>query len=235
MRKRYHCPKHKEQTPSAVVYHDAYHCFGCGARGPINELGLSANEKAEPEYVEDLNDSISAIKRLPKRDIRGFQLHANDRGYYLLWPNDQYYKYRSFTVDTPGGKYRGPSGHRKPWFVCSGPNDGTKIALVEGEFNALSLASLEVGYPVASPGGAGDFYSGSARPMLLETAGYDLVHIIVDNDAAGAQAAIESKARLVITGCRDVRIHLVDKDFNDVLTEKGKDGLREYATSLGLL
>ena len=40
------CPFHDEKRPSFKVYHDHYHCYGCGAHGNavnfcMNTLGLS--------------------------------------------------------------------------------------------------------------------------------------------------------------------------------------------------
>lgn len=234
MRKRFLCPRHKEQSPSAVVYGDGYFCFGCSARGPVTELGLDPSEKPEIEYVEDLADSIAAIQRLPKRPVRGFELHSNDRGFYILWPDLTFYKFRSTTVDTPGGKYRGPSGHRKPPFPAL-LQGAQSLALVEGEFNALSLAAIEPACDVISPGGAGDFYSRAADTHYLQYAAhYETIYIVADNDAPGAQAGIEAKAKLLTLGCSDVRIHLVKKDFNDLHTEQGKEAVREEARRLGL-
>lgn len=224
MSKKYLCPRHKEDTPSANAYSDGYHCFGCGARGPLSELGLPADERIDVVYKEDIEASVRAITDLPKQEIRGFQLHADDRGYYLLWPDLSYYKRRILGAES-GNKYRGPSGHTKPWFKADKKERAT-LALVEGEFNALSLAALELSLDVVSPGGAGDFYSRTGKDELRKLLNYRTVNIIVDNDAAGAQAAIESKSFLVANGHNDVRIHLVEKDFNDVHTEQGLGVLR---------
>ena len=233
MRKRYYCPHHAETTPSAVVYSDHYYSFCCGKRGPITELGLSPDEKAEPEYVEDLADSIAAIKRLPKRPVRGFELHSNDRGYYLLWPDATYYKFRSTVVDTPGGKYRGPSGHRKPPFPALIQGSDT-LVLVEGEFNALSYAALEPPCDIISPGGAGDFFSReSDKRYLTYSKAYATIYLVTDNDPAGAQAAIEGSAKLKALGAEGVRIKLVKEDFNDLLIQ-GREALQEAVERMGL-
>jgi hypothetical protein len=235
MKKRYLCPDHQESTPSAVVYGDRYFCFGCGAQGPSSVLGVTAQEGIVDEYVEDLEDSIRYIRSLPTRPIRGFNLHFNDRGYYLLWPDHSYYKFRSNTVDTPGGKYRGPKGHRKPPFVIPTCPQAPTLALVEGEFNAMSLGLLELPMRIVSPGGAGDFYSKMGERYLPIYAKHPNVLIVCDNDAPGAQAAIETKARLLTLCSNNVTIVLVDKDFNDVLQAEGKDGLRREVERLGML
>lgn len=233
MTRKYLCPKHREDTPSANAYTDGYHCFGCGARGPLSELGIPAGERIEITYVEDITASINRIRALPKQEIRGFSLHADDRGYYLLWPDFSYYKRRVYGAEA-SSKYRGPSGHSKPPFKVS-EGSGSHLVLVEGEFNALSLGALEPPFDVVSPGGAGDFYSRTGTLHLKDYAKFGRVDIVVDADAAGAQAAIETKAKLITLGCSDVRIHLVELDFNDILVKDGKEALRDECKRMGLL
>lgn len=235
MRKRYLCPRHSEATPSAVVYGDGFYCFGCSARGPVSELGLEANEKPEPEFVEDVDATIAYIDTLPRKEVRGFQLPYTQRGYYLVYPCRRYYKLRLEGAES-GSKYRGPVGHHKvPFEAVVGRYP--RLALIEGEFNALSLAAVEPECDVISPGGAGDFYSRQSDKYYCTYARrYEMIVVIVDNDAAGAQAAIEAKAKLMALGAQDVRINLVNKnrDFNDLLQES-KETLRQECVRLGLL
>lgn len=234
MSKKYLCPKHREDTPSANAYADGYHCFGCGARGPLSELGIPAGERIEITYVEDITASINRIRALPKQEIRGFSLHADRMGYYLLWPDFSYYKRRVYGAEA-SSKYRGPSGHSKPWFTVAESGQETCVVIVEGEFNALSLGLLEGPFDIVSPGGAGDFYSKSAQSNLRKYANYVRAEIICDADAAGAQAAIETKAKLITLGCQDVRIHLVETDFNQILCDSGKEAFRDECKRLDLL
>lgn len=233
MIKKYHCPHHEEKTPSAVAYANSYFSFCCGRSGPLSELGLSPGDRIEITYVEDVAASLARIRALPKQEIRGFSLHADDRGYYLVWPDSTYYKRRVYGADA-SSKYRGPSGHKKPPLVAA-QNDGDRLILIEGEFNALSFAGLESGICVVSPGGAGDFYSRGNERYLRDYARNGRIDIVVDADAAGAQAAIETKAKLMVLGCPDVRVHLVEKDFNDVLVQEGKEALRELCGKMGVL
>lgn len=235
MRKRYHCPKHVESTPSAVVYRDGWYCFGCGQRGAISELGLVEEEIPRIEYVEDLQDTLRYIERLPKRFVRGFELPHSLTGYYLVYPCGTYYKHRIMGTTTPGGKYRGPSGHKKPPYVIPGKENSDTLVLVEGEFNAMTLALLDLPIRIISPGGAGDFYSKGREKDLITYSKYYTVIVVVDDDAAGAQAAIETKSRLLIANKNcDVRIKLLKEDFNDVYVNGGRKALEELATSLGL-
>ncbi len=233
MRKRYLCPKHRENTGSAVVYGDKYHCFGCGATGDVSELGLPAGEKVEPEYVEDLEASIERIKRLSQRNIRGFSLHYNDRGYFLVWPDSSYYKFRDSTATLPGGKYRGPAGHKKPWFIAK-EAEGPEALLVEGEFNAMSAALVRPDLTVISPGGAGDFFSRGAENNLQKLTKYEKVYVVTDDDKAGAQAAIQATSKLKCFGVKDVRITLVKEDYNQILVEKGAEALKAEIDKMGM-
>ncbi len=232
MNKKYFCPRRPEKTPSAHAYGDHFFCFGCGARGSIKELGLEPGERLETVYVEDVSSTISYIDTLSRKTIRGFSLPFNDRGYYLVYPCRTFYKFRIESASS-GSKYRGPSGHSKPWFTVVDSMQET-VAIVEGEFNALSLGLLEGPFDIVSPGGAGDFYSKSAQANLRKYANYGRAEIICDADAAGAQAAIETKAKLITIGCPEVRIHLVERDFNDILVQDGKEALREEVKRMGL-
>lgn len=232
MTKKYLCPKHQEATPSAVAYSNGYHCFGCGAFGPLSELGLEG-ERIEITYQEDIASSIDRIEYLPKQLIRGFSLPADSTGYYLVWPDKSYYKRR--IIDAPrGNKYRGPSGHRKPAFIVQ-EVPSNHLVLVEGEFNALSLAQIEPPCTIISPGGSGDFYSKGRNKDLLEYAKYSKVSLVVDDDPAGLQAAIQCSAQLKVLGCTNVKAYFVKKDFNEVLCEKGKEGLKAEVDQMGLL
>ena len=233
MKKRYLCPKHTESTGSAVAYATGYHCFGCGARGPLADLNLPAGIRPEISYVEDLEKSIERIKHLPQKQIRGFSLNCNDKGYYLLWPNSDYYKFRSYSPENPGGKYRGPSGHVKPWYWVDSSHP--TLVVVEGEFNALSLAALKLPLSIVSPGGAGDFYSRTAERELRGLCKFGTIFLVVDDDAAGAIAGIEASSKLKAMGANCVHIKLVKKDFNDVFTEQGKETLEGDVSKLGLL
>lgn len=234
MTKKYLCPKHEEKTPSAVAYASGYYCFGCGASGLLSELGLPAGERIEITYVENIASTLSYINTLPRKEVRGFTLPVSPRGYYLVWPTQDYYKLRIEGAEA-GSKYRGPSGHKKPPFFCQDLESLERIVLVEGELNALSLGALEPPFSVVSPGGAGDFYSKGNEQFLRSYSRYGRVDVVTDADAAGAQAAIETKAKLITLGCPDVRLHLVEKDFNQILCDSGKEALRDRCKEMGLL
>lgn len=234
MNKKYLCPKHFEKTPSAAVYGDGYFCFGCGAKGPVTDLGIPAGERIEVTYLEDIKATIAYIDTLPRKNIRGFSLPFNDRGYYLVYPNLEYYKFR-LSDGQSNNKYRGPSGHKKPKFVAQS-GSFPRLVLVEGEFNALSLAALELPWDVVSPGAAGDFYSKSRNNDLQEYAQYSRVDIVVDDDVAGLKAAMECSALLqTLNDTIEIKVWFVKEDFNETFTREGKEGLKKAVTEMGML
>lgn len=234
MIRRYFCPHHEEKSPSAVAYSNGYFSFCCGKHGPLTELGLDPGQRIEVTYVEDVAVSIAAIRRLPKRTIRGFDLHYTHNGFYLLWPDFSYYKFRLDNAPS-GNKYRGPSGVKKAPYEVPGNAGSETVVLVEGEFNAMTLALLDLPVRIISPGGAGDFYSKGNEKLLTLVSAYSTVYIIVDDDAAGAQAAIEAKSRILVANKHcDVKIKLLKEDFNDTYVRQGREGLEIVAKSLGL-
>ncbi len=230
------CPFHKingqpERTPSCVVYHDHYHCFSCGAHGvDLSSLGNGrslVSTVSNGETREHLGESLNRIKSLPRGVIRGLHMHANRDSYYVLWPNGDYYKRRDFK-DTEA-RYYCPKGHPKPPFVLNPGKTGCIV--VEGEINALSLATVVTDWTIVSPGGASEF-----NKYLTEYKKYSTIVLIADKDPAGAEAIIKTKP-LLLKHTHDVRHYLIDpnKDLNDWLVKDGQEGLSKFTeTELGL-
>lgn len=230
------CPFHQERSPSCVIYDDGfYHSYCCGRHGPISELGRATEAKpGRVKFVEDLTRTVPAIQALPKREIRGLELHASDTGYYILWHDLSYYKYRPFTVGDARSKYKGPSGVSKPLFQAANEFIGGECVVIEGELNALSLAKARPDLTVVSPGGAGDFYSKrTAGPDLSFYKRYSHLWCVVDEDPAGAMAAIQFKSLMVAAGI-EVTIRMMKVDANDLLVKEGPNGLKEEAARMGL-
>jgi hypothetical protein len=227
--KRILCQFHREETPSCILYPDGYYkCFSCGAYGRIKDLRDVDYEEIEskPRYVEDVQASIARIKALPKRWIRGLDLHADSDSFYCLWPDESYYKRRLLGSTSHGDKYRCPTGVPKPLFVLRPERPSSVGIVVEGELNALSIWEARKDLLVVCPGGAGDFYSSNAIKHLHNALKCTILLVYCDRDKAGALAAIKFKA-LMQRHVQDVRVHLVEKDFNDVLQEQGPEAIRE--------
>lgn len=211
------CPVHKEHTPSCVLYEDSWHCFGCGARGSLSELGLAA---PPPRPKENLVERMREIDQMPLVSIRGLTLPSDGVGYYIKWPDNTYYKKRLRI----GGanKYLCPAGHTKPLLVAVRAPLSSPLFVVEGELNALSLALLAPG-TVVSPGGAADF---SSKKYLQEFKKYNIIYIIADNDRAGYEAVVKLKAEC-LKYTHKVYAHLMERDFNDILVERGLAGVAD--------
>lgn len=226
MLKRILCPRHKEDTPSCVVYAEHAFCFGCQQSIPLSEVGLSPEDAPEETKKEDIEAKVAEVVNLPIANIRGFSLHTDGDGYYVLWPSMDFYKYRRFGE---GAKYIGPKGHTPPIFQANLHHENMNTCfVVEGEFNAMSVAQVAQNFRVLSPGGAGQFYSSkTGRELLTILKDYDRIIIIADNDAAGAKAGIELKAKCLAQGKWKTSIHLWDIDANELLVKYGQERLAE--------
>jgi hypothetical protein len=223
------CIWHKEDTASLTVYPDGkIYCFGCRKAGTAKDLGeeLPVGE-AYVKPKEDIRQKIAYINELPKRAIRGFNLPVDNLFYYLVWPDSNYYKAR--VIESSGSdKYRSPTGHRKPLYFPQ-QTDSDTLIIIEGEFNALSLANSSLPYNVCSPGPAGDFYSLLGQSYLTSYTKYKTILLIVDRDPAGVIGAINLKAAL-LKHTPNVTISLWDReqDANDIYQgTNGQQRLRE--------
>ena len=223
------CMFHKEDTPSLVIYDKEYHCYGCGAHGPLSDIGVEVGPKTA-RYVEDLDQKMTYITGLPCNLIRGINAFFDTKGYYIVWPNLDYYKLRLWGEDKD--KYRCPSGIQKPLFWAGVVSVIKPLILfiVEGEINALSLVKAYPDADVCSPGSATDFCN---KNYLNEYKGYDKIVIIADNDGPGAIAAITLKSELT-RDVKDIQIVLLHEDCNELLTTYGKESLRQSIENLVL-
>lgn len=224
MHKKIICPYHDEQTPSCVLYPDSYYCFGCGAHGPLSDLGEGyENARIPPKPKEDISKTMAYIQALPVKEIRGLMLPYDESAYYIVWPNQEYYAKRLFSPSERGSKYIYPSGHSVQPYIF---NSGTKtLILVEGQINAISLTQVYKNYTVVSLGGTSSFSEKMLLPILKDN--YDRCHVFVDNDAAGAKAVLESKP-IITKWVKLCKYNLIDNDFNDILVKYGTEGLREF-------
>lgn len=221
------CPKHKEKTPSCAVYEDGYFCYGCGAYGPLSEIGgIDVQEVIDPE-PEDLRRSLERIRKLPVKRVRGLDFPCDEYSYYVVWPDGSYYKRRFLEDRKP--KYLSAVGHKKPPFWAR--TEGKTLFIVEGEINALSVAKAFPDCAVMSPGGSGDFSEARVKNRLKSVLHYSTLIILVDADRAGAEAAINLLAVLAGVG-RKAKYLLMQKDANQLLQEGGIDGLKKEVSQL---
>lgn len=185
------CPYHDDTNPSAKLYEDGHaYCFVCcKAWRPVGAKATKT-KKVPPE---DLQATIAEILKMPKRRIRGLEFHANDKGYYVLWPDLSYYKCRLANPIPSGGKYLCPRGHTQPLLIIDPAGFGGTLAIIEGEINALSVATAAPDLRVVSPGSAGNFKA-QEDSIVSEIQKSDRVVIWCDDDQPGLTALMETAA-----------------------------------------
>lgn len=220
------CPFHQEDTPSCVLYSNGYFCFGCGARGKLEELDgieLPPREELEPEPPEDLVAAFARINSLEQTEVRGLKFPADHRGYYLCWPDQSYYKLRVWEPGS-GPKYLGARGHKRGLFWARQEGHQT-LVLVEGEINALSIAKAVPGVDVASPGGVGDFTVKKIKHKLTSYCRYSTILVVADADPPGATAIIEALSALWTSKINAKGLPM-SPDANEVLVKCGEEELK---------
>lgn len=237
------CPYHEDHTASMHIYADHAYCFGCGKRASLDEIETPAIKKYPfkgGKYTGkpvNLKEKIASIRKGEVRSLRGFNLHCDGAYYYLIYPNDVYYVARSLRDDENTSKYRSPYGHKKPLYIAN-KGDSDTLFVVEGQFNALSLAvclkDTDVSYKhtIISPGAATDLNRNSFVQYYLQ---YKNICIIVDKDAAGVAAGVELKDTLLK---HDKRVYLlaVEQDINDLHVTQGQEKVKEFGRAcLGML
>lgn len=212
-------PDHEDSAPSCAVYSDGTgFCFSCNKY--FKDLVEPAKEVIK--HVEDINEKIKYIENLPTTNTRGLVFPFDNDGYYIVWPNRDYYKLRRWTSIRGGDKYLSPSGHRKPVFGLLAPKVSQELIIVEGEINALSLHSQITHIDIACPGSASSFTDATMLSVLPDLVEYATILIVVDADVAGLTAALKLK-ELLQQNVLDVTIKLLEKDFNELLIDHGKD------------
>lgn len=217
MSKKILCPFHQDHEPSMHVYEKFSYCFTCRASIPTSELNLPEHLRVLPKQEStNIKTQLEYIVNLPKKKIRGFNLHYDSFGAYILWPLGNFYKRRNWLGKV---RYTAPTGTRQPLFVY--PGDSSSLVLVEGEFNAMSLFyALDGSYKIASMGPASD-----AMRHIKYVLQFNSITIIMDNDASGVVFGYQLKERLLKEG-KLCKLLLVDKDYNQVLQESGEEGVR---------
>lgn len=219
-----HCPLpgHLDRTPSCDVRYDPPYCFTCSKQVPWDLLKGVKKPDYDPSYeVEDLEASLRVIKALPKERIRGFSFPSDGKGYYIVWPDDSYYKRRNWE----GPKYYGPKGHSEPLFWAKQGASNKALWIVEGQINAMS-AALVLHCDVVSPGGVAGF---NKVPQLAGIDRYQTIVVVSDRDRAGNRAGIELCGTLRarhpyvswVTMSKD------EGDCNDIYVKNGAEGLKE--------
>lgn len=213
------CLNHEDRTPSLALYADGSgYCFSCNTR--FNEVGEKVSVTIKP--IENIKTSIERIESLPTQEIRGLTLPFDNTGYYIVWPDKSYYKCRQW-LGSP--KYKNPQGITQPWFNILKPGN-KKAIIIEGEINALSVSSLNLPIDVYCPGSAGQFKLNKSDIDLTKLADYDTLILVADKDTAGVSAILKLKKEIIEYN-PGVELRLMSPDYNDILQQYGKSGLKE--------
>lgn len=171
---------------------------------------------------ENVSNSLNKIRLLPKKLIRGLDLHYDNEGYYLIFPTAQYYLKRLWNAGL-GSKYYSPKGIQKPLYESIvGHNT---LLLIEGQINCASAISAASDLPCdyISPGGAADLL----KPQLFKYyLPYAEIVIIVDKDATGVASAVTLQEILTSRG-KKAYIYAMPMDLNDILSTYGKDAVHK--------
>lgn len=232
MSKKIRCIFHAENTASLVLYKNGFKCFGCGKRGQLKELPETLQPldgEIQDEEPEDLTEKYKYIDSLPRKRIRGFDLPADERGYYITWSDGSCYKYRLYDAGK-GPKYVGPRGVKPPLFWAR-QSKARVLALVEGELNCLSVAQAMEEWAVASPGSASMFNQDNLSKYLPVCKQYSNIVVILDNDNAGIKGLIEAKAYLTYK-LPFVEYIQMPVDANEIYESQGRNVLREVLLTL---
>lgn len=218
------CPFHQDTNPSMHLYAENAYCFVCGKTAKYDEIGQSGVIPPPSVEPEDINAAMRRIESLNRVLVRGLRLFSDERGYYIVWPGDTYYKYRLFKGPT---RYLAPRGHKQPLLTYRTYPAEPFLILVEGEINALSILMTQdetYTYDVSSPGASGNFMS-LDQDLLELAAHYKQVVIWTDHDPAGIKALWHIYPKLVKLGIK-VTEYTSTEDANDILVKKGPPGLR---------
>lgn len=211
------CPAHNDTNPSLHVYEDRAYCFTCGYSCPSDSIATPEELELLRREPTDIPEMVSYIESLPKVDVRGLKLHADSKGYFILWPDKSFYKQRLFEGKT---RYIGPRGKRPPVLRLG---IGKNCIVVEGEINALSLHEILLkNHVILSPGSATEL-----PKMVNQLLTFDSIVVIVDKDIPGVAWGSQLKSELLKYKKR-VQLVATEKDLNQTLQEGGKEAVSNW-------
>lgn len=83
------CPFHNEKTPSAKIYKDAFHCFGCGEHsdviGFVGKLFSLTPIESAKKICCDFSLNIDVDKPASKSEISEYQKKLEQQKQYKAW------------------------------------------------------------------------------------------------------------------------------------------------------
>lgn len=231
--RKVNCEKHPDNTPSLALYSDGSgYCFSCQTR--FSDIGEKVFTVPEP--LEDMDESVKRILELPTTSVRGLDLHFDNMGYYIVWPDKSYYKHRQWLVGEGYPKYRNPKGVPQPWLTLTKPKPNLTqpyCVIIEGEINAMSLNAVRPDIDVYCPGSAGAFKLNKSTITFTALESYDKIFLVADKDTAGISAVLKLKKEIIEYNPW-VELKLVKPDYNDILQQNGKEGLKKETDYLDM-
>ena len=160
------CPFHAEKTPSAKIYRDGFHCFGCGVHADV--IGFTQRLFGLPRAIDaarKLNDDfylrLDVGGHKAVNEVSEYRKRQHEREEYERWENEawlmlcSYYKllheWREIAPrspdDEPDPRFKYALGHLD-WaeWLCgefiNSDEDGRKMMRVEVERVAGFLGGL---------------------------------------------------------------------------------------------
>ncbi len=220
------CPFHKDTNPSMHVYEEYAHCFVCGGRAKTEDVLSGAEIEVIKKEPTNIPMELDRVRRLPKIHTRGLLLPADSEGYYIVWPDESFYKKRLFEGKQ---RYIGPRGRRPTPFIYKGSKEA--VVLVEGELNAMSLyegcqLNLAKGVnwlTIVSFGGVNNI-----TDYINYSLQFKRIYVIVDRDIPGVIAGVKFKDGLLKHKRRVDQLIAVDNDINEILQKEGKEGVSRW-------
>lgn len=96
------CPFHQEKTPSAKIYRDGFHCFGCGVHTDV--IGFTQRLFGLPraiDAVRKLNDDfllhLNVDDNVQSAQVSEYRKRQQERKEYERWENEAWNTLRGFT------------------------------------------------------------------------------------------------------------------------------------------
>ena len=249
--------KNNEQTLGITVKADGtvYHCFHCNIKGSIEKKAPFFEKYLEQDNVISIPTQLNSEKEIVKKFFKSrgvtfedcplpvtsgkkyfakFKEEREAIGFLYGDPDEPYaIKWRSLE-----GKAFTQDGNAKDFYgIKQLPEDPNVLIIVEGECDAIALASIGI-HAVSCPNGApqkvsnrkvdpsedGKFnYIWEARDIIDEV---EKVILATDADEAGEALQEEIARRIGRAKCWSISLPEGCKDVTDVLLHHGEDILR---------
>lgn len=94
------CPFHQEKTPSAKIYRDGFHCFGCGVHADVIGFTQRLFELARPiDAAKKLNDDFLLnldVGGVSANAVNDYRKRQRERKEYEWWEREAWLTLRTY-------------------------------------------------------------------------------------------------------------------------------------------